>query len=136
SQVPPEGVTRRTQFQLNLLKKFLRACNSSVHAPRRNICPAVHSLTGPCRRQVGMTSKARIRNLVLVRHSRRDELERVAANVNIRNRLLNLRHMAIDALATGASCCMVRVLLDRRAPRPIGRTRIVASQAKLSGWLD
>src|SRR5262249_44358490 len=70
------------------------------------------------------------------RHCRRDELECVTANVNIRNGLFDLRHMAIHAFAAGAPSRVVRVLLDRRCTWPVRRTRAVAGQTKLASGLN
>ena len=46
-----------------------------------------------------MAGHARIRNLEGFRGSRSDELERVRADVDVRNSLLDFGHMASDALA-------------------------------------
>lgn len=62
-----------------------------------------------------MTRGARIRHAVVFRHAWRNELERVAPNVDIRDGLLNGRHVARHALAAltvGGVLCMK---LDRTA---------------------
>lgn len=59
-----------------------------------------------------------------------DEAERVAADVDVGNGLLNLRHMACHALVSTASGFVVGVLLEGRSARTVGRTRSVALQAK------
>ena len=59
-----------------------------------------------------------------------DEAERVAADVDVGNGLLNLRHMACHALASTTSGFVVGVLLYGRSARTVGRTRSVTLQAK------
>jgi hypothetical protein len=63
-------------------------------------------------------------------HSGENEAERVAADVDVSNGLLNLRHMAGHTLASAARGFVVRVLLDGRSARTVGRTRSVTLQAK------
>ena len=76
-----------------------------------------------------MATRARIGNLVFVCHRRGDEIERVAANIDVRDRLLDLRHVAVHALTAGAAGLVMGVLFERRSVWPVGRFRIVAGQA-------
>jgi len=67
-----------------------------------------------------MTRSARVRNLVLVRHHRSDELEGMRVNEGVRRTLgLDCRHVAGDALAARAAILVVRVLFDRRRARTV-----------------
>ena len=74
-----------------------------------------------------MTKHTRIRNLILLAHRGSDESEGVAPDVHIRDRLLNARHMAVDALTAGAGRLVVRMLFER-AVRTVGRIRPVTLQ--------
>ena len=62
-----------------------------------------------------MTKGARIRNLVLIGHFRCDEIERVAADIDVGDRLRDLGHVAGDAFAARALREMMRVRFDRRS---------------------
>ena len=56
-------------------------------------------------------------------------MKRVASHVHVGYRLLDLRHVASDALVALATCFVVRVLLDRRRVRPVRRIRAVTIEA-------
>ena len=83
-----------------------------------------------------VTRRAWIGNLVLLGHRRRDELEGVAADVDIRDGLLDFRHVAFDALT--APRCRPRgaCALRPSPPRAVRRIRAVARQAQLLRRLD
>ena len=66
-----------------------------------------------------MAAGARIRNLVLVRHYRRDEVERVTTNIDVGNGLFNPGHVAGYAITGWTVGAMVRMRLDTRSVRPI-----------------
>ena len=67
-----------------------------------------------------MARGAGIRHLVLVGHRWSDELERVGSHERTRHPLaLNLRHVAGDALTSGAARPVVRVILESRLVRTI-----------------
>ena len=68
-----------------------------------------------------MTTRAGVRNLVKICHLRRDELKRVTAYVDIRDRLLDSRHVARDALASRALGPMMLVCLNRGGMRAVRR---------------
>ena len=74
---------------------------------------------------IRVTTGARIGNLELFAHRWRDEPERVAADVDIGDRLFDLRHVAGDAVAARTAFRMVRVIFDRGRMRAIGRARRV-----------
>lgn len=57
-------------------------------------------------------------------------MKRVAPHVHVGDRLLDLRHVASDALAALASCFVMSVFLDRRGVRAVWRIRAVTIQAK------
>ena len=86
-----------------------------VHAPRRYSRPLFHYPSRPFGSLIRVATQARIGDLVLIRHRGRDEFKCVAANVDVRDGLLNFWHVAVHAFATGASGGMVRVLLDSRS---------------------
>ena len=60
---------------------------------------------------------------------RGNELECVAANVNVRYRLLNSRHMAADALGAGRTYFVMRVFLNGSGVRTIRGIRPMALEA-------
>jgi hypothetical protein len=74
-------------------------------------------------------------NLEVIRHLRRDERERMAANIDVGNGLFDLRHVAGDAIAAGTPTRVVRVRLDGRRVRSIRRGRIVAAEADVASRL-
>lgn len=79
-----------------------------------------------------MARGARVRNLVLVRHSRRNKTERVRVNQRAGHAFtLNLWHVAGDALAPTAIGFVVSMFLDARGVRAVRRTRAVAIQTNL-----
>ena len=63
-------------------------------------------------------------------------MKRVAPHVHIRDGLLDLRHVASDALIAGAACFVMGVFLDRGCMRAIRRTRAVTIEAKNIGRLS
>jgi hypothetical protein len=63
-----------------------------------------------------MATRTRVRDLVLVGHRRTDELERVAADVDVGDGLFDLRHMAGDTVAARAAGLVVRVAFVREHP--------------------
>ena len=73
-----------------------------------------------------MTRIAGIRNLQRLRRGGRNEFERMAANIDIRNRLFDFGHMATNALVAGRSGSVMGMLFDRRGARPVGRIRPMA----------
>src|SRR5205823_798574 len=87
----------------------------------------------PCSSFVSVTIGAGVRDLIYLRHCRRDESECVAANVDIRNRLLNFRHVAVYTLGARACCGMMRVGLDGWSMRSVLRVRPVAGETDLRG---
>ena len=76
-----------------------------------------------------MAYVAGVRNLQSVSRCRSDEVKRVAPHVHVAYRLLDLRHVASDALVALATCFVMRVLLDRWRMRAIRRIRAVAIEA-------
>jgi len=91
------------------------------HAPWRSSFPCQQFFVGPLRGLVRMARVARIRNVVLVRHGRRDELEGMRPDERTRHALrLDLRQMAGHALAAGSSIFVVCVFLHGRSVRAVG----------------
>ena len=76
-----------------------------------------------------MTNIAGVRNLQSVSHCRSDEVKRVAPYIHVGDRLLDLWHVASDALAALATYFVMRVLLDRWRARAIWRIRTVTIEA-------
>ena len=66
-----------------------------------------------------MTGRAGIRDFVLICHLRRDEVERMTADIDIRNLLLDFRHVTRDAVTPWAIPPMVRMGFNRCAARAI-----------------
>ena len=109
--------------------------SSLSRTPRRVLNPGLQCRTRPFRRLVCVTDVARIGYLQRIGLAGRDELEGVAAHVDVRNGLLDLGHVAGDALATRAANLVMRMCLDGRRMRTVLRVRAVAVQAYLLGRL-
>ena len=75
-----------------------------------------------------MARRARIRDLIFVRHRRRDEGKRMGAHFHIRHRGRDPRHMTCDATASGRSFLVMGVLLYGAGVGTIQRKRTVAFQ--------
>src|SRR3989442_14760438 len=68
--------------------RALRSVSPTLfHPPRRHVGPSAQCFTRPIGRFIRVTPGAWIGNLELVGHRRRDERERVAADVHVRDRL-------------------------------------------------
>ena len=91
------------------------------HAPRGSVVPRFERSNRPRRVLVGMANVARIGNFQDVGVGRRDELERMAADVHIRNRLLDLRHVAGNTLTPCAAGLVMRMGFDARRVRAVLR---------------
>ena len=76
-----------------------------------------------------MAGGARVRDFIRVRHRWRDEPKSVAADVHIRDGLLDLRHVTGNALVAGGACWVMCMFLDRTCMRAVRGTRPVALQA-------
>ena len=109
--------------------------SSLSRTPRRVLNPGLQCRTRPFRRLVCVTDVARIGYLQRIGLAGRDELEGVAAHVDVRNGLLDLGHVTGDALATRAANLVMRMCLDGRRMRTVLRVRAVAVQAYLLGRL-
>ena len=72
---------------------------------------------------------AGVRNLQSVSRRRSHKVKRVAPYVHVGDCLLDLRHVAGDALAALASRFVMRVFFYRRGVRAIRRTWAMAIQA-------
>jgi len=107
-----------------------------LDTPRRAFRPASQNFGSPLRGFIGVTGRARVRDLVLVGHRRRDEAERVGVHFDVSDGRLDLRHVAGDALGAGASLLMVRVFFQRGGARAIERHGAVAVQADFVGGLS
>src|SRR3954447_24925477 len=103
-QLPPRTTARR--------RCTPHTTPSLCRSPGRYPGPTPQCFGGPLVRPVGVTPRARIGNLELIGHSRRDEFEGVAAHVDIGDRLFDLRHVAGDAFTAGTSFGVVRVIFD------------------------
>ena len=101
-----------------------------MRPPWRAIAPTFECSRCPFGRFVGVTKVAGVRNLQFFGLCRPNEAEGVTANVNVSDRLRDLRHMARNAFAAGAISRVVRMLLDASGVRPILRVGAVARQAK------
>jgi hypothetical protein len=104
-------------------------------APRGAVFPVRQSIRRPRCRFVCMADIAGVRNFQAIGLRRIDEMEGVAADVHVGNRLFDLRHIAGDTLAAGATRGMVGMLFDRRGMRAILRVRPVTSEACATGRL-
>jgi len=86
-------------------------------------------LRGPRRRLIRVTCRARIRNLVFVRHRRRDEAKRVRSNFDICHRCLDLWHVASDTTTPRRPGLVMGVLFGSGGARTIQGKRAVAIHA-------
>ena len=77
-----------------------------------------------------MTDVAGVRDLQGVGHCRSDEVKRVAPDVHIDDCLLDLRHVALDALAALTPHFVMGVLLDRRCVRAVGGVRTMTVETE------
>ena len=75
-----------------------------------------------------MAAGTGIRDFVLIRHFRGDESKRMAADIDARNRLLDLRHVASHAIVSRRPSFMMGVFLNRGGMRSIRSFRAVALQ--------
>jgi len=83
-----------------------------------------------------VTGSAGVRHLVLVRHSRRDELEGVGTDERPRHTFcLDLRHVTTDARTPRTADFVMSVLFQRRGMRTIGGARAVAIETEFAGGL-
>ena len=99
------------------------------NSPRREFWPGLERVLGPLHRLVRMAGIARVRNLERFCRPRRNELEGMAANVDIRDGLLDLGHVAADAFIARRPRLVMCVLLDRRASWAVRGVRAMAFQA-------
>jgi hypothetical protein len=83
-----------------------------------------------------VTRIARIRNLKRFRLLRRNEFERMAANIDVSDRLFDLRHMAVDTFIACRTSPVMRVRFDRRSARPIRRLRSVTRETHDTRWFE
>jgi len=80
-----------------------------------------------------VTGCARVGHLQSLSLGRRDEAEGVRVNVDVRNGLLDFRHVAAGALISRGAGRMVSVPFHVRNSRAIGRCRPVALQTEHRG---
>lgn len=78
-----------------------------------------HCTGGPRGGLVHVTGRARIRNLVFIRHGGGDEGERVRAHKDTGNRDFDLRHVAGHTFAARGAFLVMRVFRERRLARPV-----------------
>src|SRR5665213_1555379 len=109
------------------------ASSSLHHSPRRYVRPVLKRLRGKVRRFSRMAPGARIRYFQRGCCSRGNEFECVSADIDIRNRLLDFRHVAVNAFVTGAAGFVVSMGLDGRRTRAVGRIRSVALKTEHVG---
>ena len=115
---------KRTPFGTPQYSTWLLLCNP----PRRELGPGLERVLGPLHCLVRMAAIARVRNLERFRRPRRNELEGMAANVDIRDGLLDLWHVAADAFTARGPGPVMCVLFDRRGSRAVRRVRAMAFQ--------
>lgn len=87
----------------------------------------------PGRGLVGVAGSAGIGNLVFVRLRRGNEPERVRVHVDVSDRGLDPRHVAIHTFAAGRAGAVMRVLLERGRARAVRHAWSVAGKADLHG---
>ena len=92
---------------------------TSLLPPGGSIRPVAQGVSGPRGGLVHMTGRARIRNLVFVRHGRGDKGERVSAHEDAGNLRFDLRHVARRTFASRRAVLVMRVLRKRCLARPV-----------------
>ena len=100
------------------------------HAPGGAIRPRFQRSGCPLGQFVGVAEVTGIGNLEGLCFARGDKAEGVAADVLIGDRLLDLRHMASDALAAGAAWLMMSVLFEGCGVGSDLRVRTMAIETK------
>ena len=91
-----------------------------------------HRLFRPSRRFTRVAGSARTRNPIFVGRRWRNEPEGMGMNERSRNAFgFDGRHMAGNALASGAAIFVVRVFRERGRVWPVRRRRSMAIQADL-----
>jgi hypothetical protein len=91
-----------------------------------------HRVCCPTSRLVFVTRSTSVRHLVLLRHGRRDEFEGVCAHEGTGDAFaLDLRHVAVHALTSGATVLVVSMLLHRRYVGAVRRRSAVTIEADL-----
>jgi len=83
-----------------------------------------------------MAGGARVRNFQRGRARRGDEFKGVCADIDIRDGLLDLWHVAADTLVSGAACSMMGMRLDGGRVRTVGRVRPMTFEAQNVGGLQ
>ena len=76
-----------------------------------------------------MTHVARVGNFERVRHGRTHKMKRMAAHIDVAQRLRDFRHVTGDALAALTVRLVMRVPGECGGVRAVGRTGTVAVQA-------
>jgi hypothetical protein len=112
-----------------------RASRLIRDAPGGAVLPMQQGVRCPSCRLVRVADIARVRDFQAVGPIRVDEVEGVTADVHVRDRLFDLRHMAGNTLTSRAARHVVRVLFDRRRVRAILRVRPMAGQTYAAGGL-
>ena len=107
--------------------------SSLSRTPRRVLNPGLQCRTRPFRRLVCVTDVARIGYLQRIGLAGRDELEGVAADVDVPDRALDGGHMARDAAAPSARRFVLRVLLDGAARSGLGLWPVALQADAIAG---
>jgi hypothetical protein len=128
----------RLEVPLSCPARGMRQQDSGLlrNSPRRPVSPTLQRLLCPCGRLIFVTRRARVWNLILIGHPRRNEFKRVAPDEVVRQCLLDFRHMACETVASGAAGLVVSMRLDGCAAWAIGRIRSMAFQAHLTTRFD
>ena len=85
---------------------------------------------------IGMARSAWVGNFIFFRHARRDEAKGVGVDFDVRDRSLNLRHVACNALASGAAGFVMSVLFECCGTRSAWGQRTVAIQTDFVRWFS
>src|SRR6185312_8482577 len=96
------------------------ASRSLGHAPRRALMPCLECCRAPAAGLVLVTSVARVGDAEQLGLCRSDELESVGADIHVADRLLDLRHVTGDALASGTARLVVSVGFEGGRARAVG----------------
>ena len=115
---PLIGGSKKCKFRLT--QYFDAVFQYLLHdPPRRELRPRLQRVFGPLNCLIGVAGIAGIRNFQRLRCRWRNELEGVAANVDITYCLFDFRHMAADAFIAGRSSFVMGMLLDRWRVRAV-----------------
>ena len=122
---------------LHMALQVLARAVASFQAPWGALAPAAHRLGSPGICLIRVTQSAGVWDFVSLCHRWADEAEGMGADEGCGNSFgLDLRHVAGDALATGAATLVVRMLFKGRGARAVRGERAMTIETEFVGRLS